>query len=423
MGKNELNLCDPACDLAAAILHLQLSPSEEGQLLRRYTEESGDSDVQKRLFLNKLLAGMWSTAAALKYLFQQPTLVDRQQEFHQQFLRAWHFLTAHTARFCGARLAKPETPCWRSPIVLLDIDGVLDRRIFGYPSTTAAGMEAVALLHAHEYSIAVNTARSVPEVQEYCQAYGFAGGVAEYGAYVWDAVNNRGQVLIGGRTLDQLNRAREALAQLPGVFLDDRHHYSIRAFTYEDRPVNRSFLAHALGSPPESPYGGKFPVPLPTLMVNHLLASLGLNELCVRQTSIDTTIIASDTDKGTGLLGLLSLTGLTDAETLAVGDTEPDLPMFRFATRCYAPAHIGCARLARSLGCQIARHPYQRGLLDIARSIIHARGDICKGAQLVATKSDGEELFLELLRVADRKRWVNVLRALLDPRGYRIFLQ
>jgi hydroxymethylpyrimidine pyrophosphatase-like HAD family hydrolase/adenine/guanine phosphoribosyltransferase-like PRPP-binding protein len=423
MGKNELNLVDPSYDLAESILRLELTPVEERRLLERYVEDSGDGSVEQRLFLNKLLAGIWTTALALKYLFHQPSLVGRQQEFHQQFLSAWHFLTVHTARFCGKHCHPPKIPCWRSPLVVLDIDGVLDRRIFGFPSTTAAGIEALSLLHDHAFSIAVDTARSAVEVQEYCRAYGFAGGVAEYGSYAWDAVNSCGRVLLSAEALDQLTKAREALQRLPGVFLDHRHQYSIRAFTYEDRPSNRSLLAHALGSPPESPYDGKFPVPLPTLTVNQLLGSLGLTELCVRQTSIDTTIIARDVDKGTGLQDLLKLIGQSEMETLAVGDTEPDLPMFRVASRCFAPAHIGCARLARSLGCQIARHSFQRGLLDIARSIVHSHVGKCRPSQPVPFASDSEELFFELLRVADRRPSLVLLCTLLDPRGYRVFFR
>ncbi len=53
-------------------------------------------------------------------------------------------------------------------------------------------MEALSLLHDHGFAIAVNTARSVAEVKEYCSTYGFAGGVAEYGSFLWDAVRDRG---------------------------------------------------------------------------------------------------------------------------------------------------------------------------------------------------------------------------------------
>jgi trehalose-6-phosphatase len=119
---------------------------------------------------------------------------------------------------------------------VLDIDGVLDRRLFGFPSTTAAGIEALSLLRAHELSVAVNTARSVAEVKDYCLAYSLAGGVAEHGSCLWDAVRQRGRVLISPEAQRQLDELRKNLQRIPGVFLDDRHQYSVRAFTYRDKP-------------------------------------------------------------------------------------------------------------------------------------------------------------------------------------------
>lgn len=424
MGKNELNVVDPACDLAEAILRLDLSPDEEARLLRRYARESGDADVEQRLFAYKLLTGTWATAAALKYLFRQPPLPQRQEEFHRHFLDAWHFLTVHAARGCGRLCRPPAAPRWHSPLVVLDIDGVLDRRIFGFPCTTAAGIEALALLHAHDFAVAVDTARSVAEVKEYCRAYGFAGGVAEYGSFAWDAVNGRGRVLASPESLGQLEEARAALKRLPGVFLDDRHQFSIRAYTFEDRPVaaGRSLLRSILGTAVESPYDGRFPVPLPTLTVRHLLAALGLDRLCIHQTGIDTTIVAREVDKGSGLSALLDGVGLPAAETTAVGDSEHDLPMFRVAGRSFAPAQIGCARLARQLGCKVVRHRFQSGLLDIVRSLVHAgRRRRCSSCRVQWPECP--DLFLDLLRAADRPRLIGLLGALLDPKAYRAFLR
>src|SRR5207244_13557143 len=55
--KNELNMTDPAYDLAETMLHWGLSESEEGWLIDRYIEQSGDAGVTERLFFNTLLAG------------------------------------------------------------------------------------------------------------------------------------------------------------------------------------------------------------------------------------------------------------------------------------------------------------------------------------------------------------------------------
>jgi hydroxymethylpyrimidine pyrophosphatase-like HAD family hydrolase len=402
LGKNELNVTDPAYDLADATLHLGLSPDEEARLVRLYAEQSGDADVAGRLFRHKLLAGVWAMDAALRGLLYQPHLTHRQQDFHRQFVSAWHFLTVQAARFCGGLCGAPAAPRWGSPLVVLDVDGVLDRRLFGFPCTSAAGVRALALLHAHGWPVAIDTARSAAEVKEYCRAYGLVGAVAEYGSYVWDAVAARARVVVGPEALGQLERARQALGRLPGVFLDERYVYSVRACTYEE--------------------GG--PGPLPTLAVQQVMAGEGLDRLRFLQTTVDTTVVAREVDKGKGLLALLDLAGRANAETVAVGDTEPDLAMFRAATRGFAPAHTSCARLARSLGCRIAGLPYQRGLLEIVRSLVHADGGRCEQcARCRGRLAEGPDLFVDLLEAADRGGRSALLRALLDPLALQVFVR
>jgi hydroxymethylpyrimidine pyrophosphatase-like HAD family hydrolase len=422
MGKNELNLVDPAYDLADAVLHLELSAGEEESLLARYAELTGDVKVAERLFLNKLLAGTWATANALKYLFRDPPLPGRQQDHHRHFLRAWHYLTVQAARFCGEHCGRPEAPSWRSPLVVLDVDGVLDRRVFSFPATTAAGIDALALLHAHGCAVAIDTARSAAEVKEYCRAYGLVGGVAEYGGYLWDAVARRGRSLVSDGSMAQLARARAALRRIPGVFLDERHEHSIRAWTYEDRSHEGRSLLSLLGGRMASPYVGRFPAPLRTLAVRQVLAEEELNRLVIRQTTLDTTILPREVDKGSGLLALLSLAGQERLRTVAVGDSEADLPMLRAAERSFAPAHISCARQARAIGCRVARRSYQSGLLEIARAIVHPDGGRCPRCPAPLRERAGH-LFLDLLHAADRSRGSSLLRALLDPRAYQFFFR
>jgi hydroxymethylpyrimidine pyrophosphatase-like HAD family hydrolase len=402
MGKNEVNVVDPAYDLAEAILQLDLSTEEEALLICRYIEESDDTDVQRRLYLHKLLAGTWAMASALK-LLKGSKGADRQKEANQQFLNAWNFLTTQTAKFCGGLCQPPKSLSWRSPLIVLDIDGVLDRRIFGFPCTTAAGIRAISLLHAHDFPIAINTARYSAEVRHYCEAYGFVGAVAEYGSYIWDAVGKRDRVLVTPESLTQLERISQALEQLPGVFLNDAYRYSIRANTF------------ANGSP----------VPLPLPMIQQLMASLKLDRLCFHQTGIDTTILAREVDKGRGLSALLDWVGQPQLETVAVGDSDPDLPMFAAASRSFAPANTSFDRIAaHSIGCQIDRHPYQQGLLSIVRSLVHPeRGScrLCRACERPLTKD--HSVFIEALEAADRGRRGKFLRALLHPNALRVFRQ
>jgi hydroxymethylpyrimidine pyrophosphatase-like HAD family hydrolase len=422
MGKSVLNVVDPAYDLADTILNLQLSLEEERNLITKYVGQSGDAGVGQRLFTNKLLAGFWTMVHAQEQLFAAAHGPEAQQEIHQQFMNAWNFLTIQTARHCGGLYQLPADLNWRAPLVALDIDGVIDRRMFGFPSTTAAGIEALSVLHAHGISIALNTARSAAEVRDYCQAYSLAGGIAEHGGYLWDAVRQRGRVLISEEAVRQLDELRKSLRRIPGVFLDDRHQYSVRAFTYQDKP--QGLAARLVRSLRSAEIGDGALAPLPGLFVQHLMTTLGLDRLCFHQTTIDTTFVARENDKGTGLSALRDWVLGRDAETIAVGDHAADLPAFQVATRSFAPSNIGCAQQARLLGCQIVSQPYQQGLLQIARSVVHADGKKCKNcADRDARSPFIPDLFMDLLQAADRGWPSNLLRALLDPGALKLFMR
>lgn len=399
LGKTELNITDPAYDLADAILHFKLSPAEERALVRQYTKQCGDTHVASRLFLHKLLAGTWARSGAVDNL-GDARLVHRHQECHEQHLHAGNFLTVHTMRHCAGLIHRPRAIRWGSPLVVLDIDGVLDKQIFGFPSTTAAGIEAVSLLHAHGVPVALNTARSLPEVQEYCDAYGFVGGVAEYGGAVWDAVGRREQRLVSGEALEQLDRLSTALRRLPGVFLDSAYRSGLRAYTFE-RGVT---------------------VPVPTLLIRNLMAGLGADRLKFHQTFVDTTVIPREIDKGQGLFALIALAGQSPDRTVTIGDSEADLAMFRVAGQAFAPSHISCRTEARLLGCRIMDRPFQAGLLSAVRAILHPSGESCvKCTAANPSRLMDLGVFGSLLEAADQPRWRLMVKAMLDPMAVETF--
>ncbi len=399
MGKTELNVTDPAYDLADTMLGWGLSQPEEDLLIARYRECSGDDTVEHRLFLYKLLAGAWSMARAID-LLEDDRLLNRHDELNRRYLEALRFLVLQTTRYCAGFCDRPARAAWTSPLAVLDVDGVLDKQIFGFPSTTAAGIKAVSLLHNHGVGIALNTARSVPALQAYCHAYGFVGGVAEYGSYVWDGVKDRERVLVGEESLREIGALRDALIAIPGVHLDDEYRYSIRAFVYEKGAT----------------------LPLPTALIRGLVAELKLERLTWHQHFTDSMVTAAETDKGLGLDVLLDLADCPDTELLAIGDSGPDLLMFRRASRSFAPAQIPCRQAARLAGCRIASRSYQPGFLESAHFMIHPTGRRCLTCQTSSRLRTGD-LFSTLLILADRSRPGLLLRALLDPRAVKVFAQ
>jgi hydroxymethylpyrimidine pyrophosphatase-like HAD family hydrolase len=306
-------------------------------------------------------------------------------------------------------------------LVFLDVDGVIDQRTFGFPCTTQAGIDAISLVHERGLSVALNTARSAVEVRAYCDAYSLAGGVAEHGTYLWDAVGGREQILADAGALRQLQLLRDYLSGLPGVFLDSRHRCSIRAFTYVSKPTGlRASLLQSFRT--FSP-GAVFPAPLPDLIVEQCISRMGLDRLAVHNTTLDTTVTIRGHDKGTGMAALRDWIAGPDAEIIAVGDSAADLPMFRHATRSFAPAHIDCAREARLLGCRIATQPHQSGLLEITRTITNADlPRIGKRTADEATRRSGNDLFISLLQEADRPRRTQFIRILLHSGLFEAFV-
>lgn len=398
-GKNELMMTDPAYDLADALFHFGLSERESAKLVKSYSQQSGDSTVEQRLFFHKLLAGMWAQDQAILGL-QNPKLLNQRKKFHEQYIAAWNFLIRESIRECGNLCYLPAAVQWRSPLVVTDIDGVLDRMVFGFPSTTAAGIEAISLLHSHGFAIAANTARTLQEVKQYCASYGFVGGVAEYGAVCWDALTDREIVLVSDESREQLDDVRKAFLRIPGVFLNDDYRYSLRVFTYQNGRT----------------------APVTPLLVQDLLGSLTTDRLQVHHTGLDTAIIARETSKGSGLLALLDAVGHTGCETLAIGDSEPDLSMFAVARRSFAPGHISCRREAELVRCCIADRAYQPGLLQLVRQIVHPNGETCDRCRTARRSlSAAKGLLVSLLKAADEKPGSLLLRNGIDPSLVRLF--
>lgn len=414
LGKAAVNVADPAFDLAGAILHGELSAEQECALIARYVEQSGDVEVEQRLFMAKLLAGIWSMNEAQEQVLGPACDSRSLAHANTRFLRAWHFLVAETARSAGRRLPRSNARAWSAPLVFLDVDGVIDRRLFGFPASTAAGIEALAALSTR--SVVLNTARSVAEVKTYCEAYGLCGGVAEYGSYAWDALRGEGRVLASDESLGQLEALRAALKDIPGVFLDDAYTYSVRAFTYRGKSDG---LLASLASARRADIGEGAVAPLSPVLVKQVIADIGLDRVRVHPTTIDTTIVACEVDKGTGLVAFRDWVLGPDADTVAVGDSGADLPMFAAATRSFAPANIDCRRAARLLGCEIVGERYQRGLLEIARRIAGS-----KGASFSLLDGTEHDAFLaEIFADADLPLSKRLWRALSTPSGLSILLR
>ena len=389
-GSGELNIVDPAYDLAAAAFELRLSEEAEAALLSAYAEGSGDRTVGARLLLYKLLYGVVTMREAAS---QRP--VDARQNDRYQAAR--RFLVHEMHRHCATRILEAPGAAWSRTLFSLDLDGVFDCDVLGFPHTSASGLTALALLQGHRYSVIPCTARSIADVRSFCRTYGLPGGLAEDGSVFYDAVEDREWSLLDEVAAAQLARCREVIRELPEVFTDPAYRYAIRAYRYQ---------GHETIAPDRRGLGT-------------LLARDGLDRLTFRSTLGDALIAPRAVSKGRALLAAKRrLEGAVES-VAAIGDSERDVSMLEVADFAYAPANCskGIRELARQGRCRIMALPRQLGLLAAVRDLLgrSAAGDGATGLPTRVCLEPYDDPVVGVLRAADRTR----LRALLAACDWR----
>ena len=389
-GSGELNIVDPAYDLAAAAFELRLSEEAEAALLSAYAEGSGDRTVGARLLLYKLLYGVVTMREAAS---QRP--VDARQNDRYQAAR--RFLVHEMHRHCATRILEAPGAAWSRTLFSLDLDGVFDCDVLGFPHTSASGLTALALLQGHRYSVIPCTARSIADVRSFCRTYGLPGGLAEDGSVFYDAVEDREWSLLDEVAAAQLARCRAVIRQLPEVFTDPAYKYAIRAYRYQ---------GHETVAPDRRDLGA-------------LLARDGLDRLTFRMTLGDALIAPRAVSKGRALLAAKRRLEGGVESVAAIGDSERDVSMLEVADFAYAPANCsnGIRELARQGRCRIMALPRQRGLLAAVRDLLRrsAAGDDALRLPTRVCLEPHDHPVVGVLRAADR----TPLRALLAACDWR----
>jgi hypothetical protein len=357
-GGGELDLVDPAYDLAAAVCEFHLSEDAEHDLLQRYTAESGDTTIPDRILVYKILHG---TVARMRAAYRIPAYERRAGPDAAQKFQEWHtvsraadnFLVYQMNRFCGDLLG-PVTARWSKFLFFMDLDGVLDQWLLGFPHTSWSGLEALALLRRHGISVIPNTGRSVEHVRNYVQCYGFPGGLAEFGSVFVDAVGRKEMPLIDPQAQDQLDRCRQGIQALAGVVVDSGYRFSVRAYRHDGSRT------HGLTAEE----------------VQDFLARSGFHRLGFMSTETNTYITQTGITKRSGLEFVKDYLGLRDQPVAAMGDSEADESMLQAAEFPYVPAH-GPEKLRRAFGPagqrRVMAKPFQGGLLLAAQDLVKNR--------------------------------------------------
>jgi hydroxymethylpyrimidine pyrophosphatase-like HAD family hydrolase len=383
-GRTELYIADPAYDLASAVCEFRLSAKGERELIAHYIRMSGDSNVADRILLWKVVHGVVSMERASASANAE-TRSEARMLWHERLVLSRNFLVHQMNLFSASLLPNRGPMQLTRRLVFLDLDGVFDSNVFDFPQATTSGLIALARLQSHGFTVILNTARSVTDVSQYCEAYGLQGGVAESGCIFVDGLTHSEVPLIEPEAAEQLNRCKTAIQSLPGVFVDPNYRIAVRAFRYDGNRTQG----------------------LRETEVHEVLERSGFDHLRFLPTHADTTILPNGINKGSGLSWTKKHLRFERESVAAIGDNDQDLDMFRAADRAFAPSNSSkSVREFAAMGkCKLMHQPYQRGLLEAVTHVIHADGQLCDKCDIRLKQAGGcGALFQRLLRVAENSK-------------------
>jgi hydroxymethylpyrimidine pyrophosphatase-like HAD family hydrolase len=238
----------------------------------------------------------------------------------------------------------------------IDLDGVLETALLGYPCTTPLGAVTLRALTAHGYRPVLVTGRSLHDTIARCRRFDLAGAVAEYGAAVYNRRTGRHLDLRDDAARAVVHRVRQILSERDDVQIDHRHQYVVRA---------------------RGKHG-----PIPADLAREFEASTG-GAIRVVMGQGQTDLVPNGIDKGVGLRRLANL--LHGKVAIAVGDSVEDLAMFAESGVARAPHNADGA--VRAAGIRITHGSYQSGLAEACADLLgHPPGDcvICRQPQIPA---------------------------------------
>ncbi len=337
---------DPAYDLAGLAVEID-DDAQAGRLRSSYDEKTGGPISAERWMLYQLVH-VWD-------LNRQHTLTDQLARRRMAKIVEGYFSEMFFSDLPGNN---------RGGICALDIDGVLETNQLGFPSLTASSARSLRRLAEHGYRVLLATGRSLDEVKERCAAYHLAGGVAEYGAVLYDRASNKSVTLLEDGERGTLLKLRGRLLNTKEICLDADYRYCVRAFR-----LDKAGKQHRLSDE----------------TINKVLNDTGTSaKVSVIQGITQTDFMVTRINKGAGLQAWLarfegerqnSTDGSENGKpiALAVGDSAADQSMFTLARLAYAPAHAEVDRCAA--GVHFTTQVYQRGLEQaVTKFIGHAPG-------------------------------------------------
>jgi hydroxymethylpyrimidine pyrophosphatase-like HAD family hydrolase/hypoxanthine phosphoribosyltransferase len=375
---------DPVFDLATASIDCDKEGLEEfGDRLReRYEALTSEIVPGERWLLYRLLGLL---------LDYEEVACERAPGSSARLLVLERAMARIHRRYISELFFEGLEPPSNGALCALDVDGVLETRWLPYPALGPAGASALRSLNRHGFRPVLVTGRSLEEVRERCLAYRLTGGVAEYGAVLYDGRTDEALPLLGETERADLGSVRRALLETPDVLVHPNYENGVRAS-----------LAHELKG-------------LGERQIENVLEQAGVgNRVRPIPGELQTDFMAVGVDKGTGLRALARKLGV-ETVALAVGDSSSDLPMLALAERPFAAGNAdaavrGSAR-SRSSRLRVTRAPYQEGLLTAVTSLVRHNPARCSTCRPPLPSRDAQ-LLLTVLAAHDAGKLRKLRRGL-----------
>jgi hydroxymethylpyrimidine pyrophosphatase-like HAD family hydrolase len=405
---DELHCYDAVYDLAGAAVDHAISypedsvePTFEDRLRSSFEAGAARPVRAERWLLYQLMHATTYIAFLEEYLRESrgdPDLAARTTLNREQVSSVADTARRAMARseqryLAGLLLAGVSIPS-DGPLCAVDIDGVLETSTLGYSSCTPLGVLCLRALARHGYRTVLVTGRSLGEVRDRCAAFGLPGGVAEYGAVVYNHARQQAVELLREDEREALGRLRQALERTPGVHVHSGYQRAVRAS-----------IVHSSGRQE----------PLPRHLASALLAHLQLDtSLETYPGFAQTDFMVSRIDKALGLAALVEqLPGTADPLAkkplaFAIGDSRSDMPLLMLAGRAFAPRNADSE--LRDAGVEVMPGECQVGLAQAVANLLgHQPGGCprCAGPQL----GGDAELLLGVLSAQNAIRWAKLPRA------------
>ena len=397
---DQLYSYDPVFDLAVAAAdhELEVDPEKpddgfQAQLIRAYESSSGTAIPPERWLLYQVLH-LSSHQRFLESVLSEVTSgalpVDGLEALDAGAVCATADRSARAAaridQLYLARTMLGDTTSPRAgPLCAIDIDGVLETGWLGYSTATPTGVAALRRLMRHGYRPVIASGRSLGEVIDRCRAFGLAGGVAEYGAAIYDHAAGRLVDLIDEGELADMETIRTRLSETPGVHVDTGYRRIVRA----------------------SRLAGHSRRPLPEELVEELSIDLSIKAV---HGLAQTDILPARITKGEGVRALAELLARDGHRTrpplaFAIGDSFADLSMLEEASAAFAPANADQA--VQASGVRITSRSRQAGLAQAISLFLQHEPGACAECRLPAFSADAS-LLMTAMSAGGAGRWTKL---------------